>query len=225
MHPNSISHLADGIWITTTAGFANYLLGTYLIKKGKKLNSIVLTADGKHLMSDAYTSLGLIVGLIIIKITGYILLDSILSILLGGLILHNGYQLLRHSVAGLMDEIDPKVVDQIVKILGDARKDTWVDVHNLRAQKYGADLHIDCHLTLPHYWHLNQMHDEVHSIELLMKEQAATQVELFIHVDPCLPQCCFYCAVPNCKERQTAQNSTIPWTKKNIMKNTKHFVD
>lgn len=73
MHPNSISHLADGIWITTTAGFANYLLGTYLIKKGKKLNSIVLTADGKHLMSDAYTSLGLIVGLIIIKITGYIL--------------------------------------------------------------------------------------------------------------------------------------------------------
>ncbi len=225
MHPNSINHLADGIWITTIAGLANYLLGTYLIKRGKKLNSIVLSADGKHLMSDAYTSLGLIVGLIIIKLTGYILLDSILSILLGGLILHNGYQLLRHSVAGLMDEIDPKVVDQIVKILGEARKDTWVDVHNLRAQKYGADLHIDCHLTLPHYWHLNQMHDEVHAIELLMKEQAATQVELFIHVDPCLPQCCFYCAVPNCKERQTEQNSTIPWTKKNIMKNTKHFVD
>ena len=124
-----------------------------------------------------------------------------------------------------MDEIDPKVVDQIVKILGEARKDTWVDVHNLRAQKYGADLHIDCHLTLPHYWHLNQMHDEVHAIELLMKEQAATQVELFIHVDPCLPQCCFYCAVPNCIARQTEQNSTIPWTKKNIMKNTKHFID
>jgi hypothetical protein len=58
-----------------------------------------------------------------------------------------------------------------------------------------------------------------------MKEQAATQVELFIHVDPCLPQCCFYCAVPNCIARQTEQNSTIPWTKKNIMKNTKHFED
>ena len=62
-------------------------------------------------------------------------------------------------------------------------------------------------------------------IEQLMKEKAETQVELFIHVDPCLPQCCYYCSVKQCGERQSPQESTIPWTKKNIMKNTKHFVD
>ncbi len=223
-HPTEINRLMDGVWITALAGIANYALGYFLIKRSKTLKSITLEADGKHLLSDAYTSIGLIVGLVIIHFTGYTILDSILSILLGGLILHNGYQLIRRSVSGLMDEIDPQIVEQMVEILSKERKKSWVDIHNLRAQKYGSDLHIDCHLTLPNYWTLNQMHDEVSFIENTVANNAATKVELFIHVDPCLPQCCYYCAMENCAVRTEGQSATIAWTATNMMNNAKHFV-
>jgi cation diffusion facilitator family transporter len=223
VYPQEIHQLSIGIYLTCIAGVINFALGKFLVSKGKSLQSMTLEADGKHLLSDAYTSIGLLIGLVVIYFTQLNFLDSIISMILGAAILWSGYQLLRKSVAGLMDEVDEQLVEKIVSILNLHRKAVWIDVHNLRAQKYGPDIHIDCHVTLPFYLNLQEMHAEIKEIENLIEQQTMTNVELFIHVDPCLPECCYYCKMSNCTVRQHTYQNEIQWTKENVMLNAKHF--
>jgi len=187
LYPKPILNLFEGAAIIGVTGFINMLVGYYLINTGKVQNSITLEADGKHLITDAVTSAGLVVGVILIDLTGLFWLDGVISILLGFYIVYNGYKLTRRSVGGLMDESDLELVKDIIDGLQQNRKDPWIDVHNLRAQQYGADLHIDCHLTLPYYFDLNQVHKEISDMDEVINGNARRKTELFIHADPCLP--------------------------------------
>ena len=222
-YPHPISDLVIGAIIIGATGIVNGSLGYYIIKRGKQLRSITLEADGKHLITDMITSLGLVVGLLLIHFTKILLLDSILSILVGLYIVYTGYKLVRKSVSGLMDEADFQVVSDIVAILDKKRRDEWIDIHNFRAQKYGNELHIDCHMTLPNYFDLNRVHEEVSLVDKLINEEASIKTELFIHSDPCLPYCCHYCSMPNCPIRSEPKTTTIPWTMENLIRNKKHF--
>lgn len=222
IYPSEINQLEQGIYLSVIAGFLNFCLGYFVLRQGKKLKSIILEADGKHLLTDAYTSAGLVLGLIVIKLTQVYILDSVISIILGLLILYNGYHLIRKSISGLMDEVDTEIVDNIVRILEKERKPEWIDVHNLRTQKYGNDLHIDCHITIPYYFDLVRVHDEVEQIEELIERNVDHKVELFIHVDPCVPNCCNYCSV-ECPVRRYPQERTIVWNTNLVMTNAKHF--
>ena len=222
-YPNNIHDLLTGATIIGFTGVVNGSLGYYLIYKGKKLRSITLDADGRHLLSDMVTSCGLVLGLLLIHFTGILWLDSALSILVGIYILYSSYKLVRKSVGGLMDEADFKVVKDIVKVLSDKRREAWIDVHNLRAQKYGHELHIDCHLTLPNYFDLNTVHTEVSLVDKMINTEFGIKTELFIHTDPCLPNCCHYCSMPNCPIRSEAQTEIIEWTMDIVVRNKKHF--
>ncbi|WP_448634814.1 cation diffusion facilitator family transporter [Pedobacter panaciterrae] len=146
-----------------------------------------------------------------------------ISILLGLYIIYNGYKLTRRSIGGLMDESNIDLVKDIIEILQKNRKEPWIDVHNLRAQQYGADLHIDCHFTLPYYFDLNRVHQEISSIDKLINGNAHRKTELFIHADPCLPACCNYCKMNDCPVRKEAFRGEIKWTIENATKNQKHF--
>lgn len=222
-YPNNIHDLLTGATIIGLTGVVNGSLGYYLIYKGKGLHSITLDADGRHLLSDMVTSGGLVLGLLLIHFTNILWLDSALSILVGIYILYSSYKLVRKSVGGLMDEADFKVVRDIVKVLSDKRREAWIDVHNLRAQKYGNELHIDCHLTLPNYFDLNTVHTEVSLVDKMINNEFGIKTELFIHTDPCLPNCCHYCSMPNCPIRSEAQTETIEWTMDIVVRNKKHF--
>ncbi len=222
INPQNIEKLDSGIWLSVLAGLLNFSVGYFVVKQGKKLHSMTLEADGKHLMTDAYTSAGLVLGLIIIKLTDLYVLDSVISLLLGLMIMYNGYHLIRKSISGLMDELDHELVADIVNIFEKERKPEWIDVHNLRAQKYGHDLHIDCHVTVPYYFDLVRAHDEIELIEKLIERNVENGVELFIHVDPCVPNCCNYCAV-DCTYRKHPQERNITWNAELIMNNAKHF--
>lgn len=224
IHPQNINNLDSGIWLSIVAGLMNFGVGYVVIKQGKKLHSMTLEADGKHLLTDAYTSAGLVLGLIIIKLTDLVVLDSVISLLLGFVILYNGYHLIRKSISGLMDEVDNELVSDIVSIFQKERKPEWIDVHNLRAQKYGHDLHIDCHVTVPYYFDLVRAHDEIELIEKLIERNVENGVELFIHVDPCVPNCCNYCSV-DCAVRKYPQERSIVWNTNLVMNNAKHFKD
>ena len=222
INPQMIEKLDSGIWLSIIAGLLNFGVGFFVVKQGKKLHSMTLEADGKHLMTDAYTSAGLVLGLVIIKLTDLYVLDSIISLILGLMIMYNGYHLIRKSISGLMDELDNVLIADIVDIFQKERKPEWIDVHNLRAQKYGHDLHIDCHVTVPYYFDLVRAHDEVELIEKLIEKNVENGVELFIHVDPCVPNCCNYCSV-DCDYRKHPQERTIVWNSELIMNNAKHF--
>lgn len=222
-NPEVIHDLLLGAVIIGVTGAINGGLGYYMIRKGKTLRSITIEADGHHLLTDTVTSAGLVVGLLLIHFTKILWLDSALSILVGLYILFTGYKLIRRSVAGLMDETDFNIVSDVVKLLGEKRRYEWIDIHNLRAQKYGSELHIDCHLTLPNYFDLNKVHEEVKQVEILINREAGIQTELFIHTDPCLPFCCHYCSMPNCPIRSEAKTEEIEWTMEKVMRNKKHY--
>lgn len=221
-YPEPIQELVNGVFLIAFTGLINGGLGWYMIKKGKLLNSLTLIADGKHLGTDAISSVGLIFGLILIYLTDLLWLDSVISFVLVVYIVYNGYKLTRTSVGGLMDESDLNIVKQVVKYFNLFRKDEWIDVHNLRVQRYGATYHIDCHVTLPYYFDLVQVHHEVSEIDKAMNHNNSN-VELFVHADPCLPQCCHYCNMSDCPVRQEPKRKDIIWDVDNITKNEKHF--
>jgi cation diffusion facilitator family transporter len=222
IYPHAIHELITGAIIIGATGIINGLLGYYMIGKGKSLPSITIEADGRHLLTDMVTSIGLVVGLLLIHFTKILWLDSALSILVGLYILYSAYTLVRRAVSGLMDEADFGVVNEVIEVLNEKRKDAWIDIHNFRAQKYGNELHIDCHLTLPNYFDLNRVHLEVKLVDELINKEV-TKTELFIHTDPCIPECCHYCSMPNCPIRSEAKTEDIAWTMDKIIRNKKHY--
>lgn len=222
-YPYQVHDLLTGVYIIGATGVVNGSLGFYMISKGKSLRSITIEADGRHLITDMITSIGLVAGLLLIYFTKIDILDSILSIAVGLYILFIGYKLLRKSVSGLMDETDFGVIKEVLAILNAKRRDEWIDFHNLRVQKYGHELHIDCHLTLPNYFDLNKVHEQVKSVDRIVNKEASVQTEFFIHADPCVPQCCHYCNMHNCPIRSEAKNTDITWTMENVTRNKKHF--
>ncbi|MGB4399302.1 MAG: cation diffusion facilitator family transporter [Daejeonella sp.] len=225
IYPHDINELIAGTVIIAGTGFINFVLGYYLIEQSKKHNSITLFADGKHLQVDAYTSAGLVAGLLLIYFTGLNYLDSVLSIAIGLFIIYSGYKLVRRSVSGLMDESDFETADEVISILNSNRKDSWIDMHNLRTQRYGPDIHIDCHLTLPYYFDLNKVHEEVSEVDAMMNSKVTSSIEFFIHADPCVPECCHYCRMESCPVRSAPKTRDILWTIENVTRNMKHFSD
>ena len=221
--PEQVENVLEGIGIIAFTGAVNFGLGTYMTKQGKSLNSLTIIADGRHLQIDAYSTLGLLIGLLLLYVTGVQQIDVFLSLGLGGYIVYSGYKLLRKSIGGLMDESDFELIDQVVQILDKHRKNSWIDVHNLRVQRYGHELHIDCHMTLPNYFDLIKVHEEVSEVDRLINTYVHVDTELFIHADPCLPECCHYCRMENCPIRSEVKQIDIHWDSALVTKNKKHF--
>lgn len=218
-----IGQLDQGIWIIAATSALNLLLGLYLVRSGKLLPSITISGNGKHILTDAYSSLALIAALLLVHLTDWDWIDPLVSVLMGLFILRQGYKLMRQSISGLMDETDMQVVDQVIAILKEHRRPQWVDVHNMRVQQYGANYHIDCHVTMPYYLELSQAHEEIKAIEKLVDERFPGQeIEFFIHIDPCVPACCHYCQLAECPVRSHPFEERIVWTRENVLPNRKH---
>ncbi len=221
-YPEQVSQLDIGIVLTTFCGMVNYGLGYFTEKKGEQHSSLTMIASGKHLKSDAYSTVGLIIGLAIIYFSKIVWLDSVLAILFGLLICKTGYDVLRKSIAGIMDETDYELLENIIKFFNENRKNVWIDVHNMRIIKFGHVIHIDCHVTMPWYYTTLQAHEEVKAIEDLVNTKVESPVELFIHTDPCIEISCSHCQITDCKVRQHAFETKIDWNLKNVMANKKH---
>ncbi len=221
--PKALENLGWGLALIAFTTVVNALTGFALVENGKKTDSAALTADGQHLLTDSLSSLIVLIGVAVVWLTRIVWLDSVLSLGLAGLIMFNGVKMVRQSVARLMDETDAPTLDRVVDTLNGHKSRNWIDVHNLRVQKYGADLHVDCHLTLPYYWELNRVHDEVHQFEETIKAGFRSEVEIFVHTDPCLSDCCHYCRVENCPVRAEAFQQDILWTSPLLITNQKHF--
>ncbi|MDX5321458.1 MAG: cation diffusion facilitator family transporter, partial [Bacteroidota bacterium] len=197
--------------------------GYVLRQKGKQRNSMTLQANGQHLISDAWTSLGLLVGLALVYFTDFTWLDNLLGIFFGVYILWMALRILRRSVAGIMDEADFNLLNRMVKLLNDARKPHWIDIHNLRVIQYGSTLHIDCHVTLPWYYELNEAHDAIKEIDEIIYSKYES-VELFIHMDPCIPDSCRVCSLHACKVRKKEFEGQQEWKLNELLRNAKHGV-
>ncbi|MCF0062779.1 cation diffusion facilitator family transporter [Dyadobacter chenwenxiniae] len=223
MDPAPIQNLAQGSVFIIFTIIVNTAIGYKLITEGKKVNSLALVADGRHLMTDSISSLVLIFSVGLIMLTGYVWIDSAASLLFGVFLAYNGFLLVSKSVAGLMDAVDDALLEKVVQTLKQNKKEEWIDVHNLRVQQYGSDLHIDCHLTLPYYWELQKVHETIHNFENILKASHTGETEIFVHADPCLYQCCYFCRIADCPVRQHAFIKDIDWDAASLVKNEKLY--
>ncbi|MDT8412845.1 MAG: cation diffusion facilitator family transporter [Vicingaceae bacterium] len=222
INPQQLKALDTGIGLIVFAGLVNFIVGYLAVKKGKKNNSIALISSGKHLISDTYTTLGVVVGLIVIKITGIDWLDSTFAMIFGIIIIFTGVKILRQSVAGIMDEADSQLLKNMVETLNKNRVTNWIDLHNLRIIKFGSRLHIDSHLTVPWYLTVKEAHEEVDAIEALIQNKYGNNIELFVHSDYCKPKSCEICTKIDCNVRVKPFIQQIDWNLDNVASNKKH---
>jgi len=226
LHPDTLANLGAALWLVAICGAANFALGYLLINRGKRLQSLTLEGDGRHIISDSYSSIGVLAAVAIIKLSGWAWADPLASFLAGVIILVSGFRLLRRSVSGLMDETDLEVVDDVVRILSEHRNPAWIDMHNMRVQRFGTLYHIDCHVTLPYYYSLEKVHEIISGLDRMVNEYFTKgEVEFFIHTDPCVFECCHYCAVEPCPVRKEPFTLHIAWSRENVLPNRKHFQD
>lgn len=222
IHPVAIHRIDFGIWLVASTAIVNFLLGVYCLRTGKKNNSLALIASGKHLQTDTWSTVGIIAGLVMIRLTGFAWLDSAIAIGFGIFIMYTGYSIIRHSIAGIMDEADEQLLARLVQLLNNNRAENWVDLHNLRVIKYGSVLHVDCHLTVPWYLNVHEAHREVDLLSELIRKEFGESLELFVHSDGCLPFSCRICSKPGCTRREHEFKQAVTWTLQNIQSNQKH---
>lgn len=223
--PQEIHQPDIGAILTAVAGGCNFLMGNYLLRRGKREFSALMKASGHHLISDTLSSIGLVLGMIIIHFTGKVWIDNALALAFGLYIVFTGIKLVREAMSGLLDEADTVKLGQVINSLQQNRRARWIDVHKLRVQKYGTQLHIDAHLTLPWYLPLEEAHAEVEAMEHLVNNSMGEEVEFFIHADPCIPTSCPVCAVANCDYRKAEQSRQVTWSISNVLPDSKHRQD
>lgn len=222
LHPHEIKKLDWGILLVAITAVVNYIVGIICHRTGKKNNSLALVASGNHLKSDTYTTAGIVVGLVVLYFTHITWIDSAIAMLFAFIIIYTGYKIIRSSVAGIMDEADDQLLAELVDTLNKNRTVNWIDLHNLRIIKYGATLHLDCHLTVPWYFNVHEAHREIDGLSELVRQQYGESVELFVHSDGCLDFSCAICSKFECTVRKHAFRETIEWTMENISSNKKH---
>lgn len=222
IYPVALHKIDVGIWLVAATALANFIVGAICLRIGKKNNSIALTASGKHLQSDTWSTIGIILGLVLLYFTGYQWIDSAVAIGVSLFVIYMAYTILRRSIAGIMDEADEKLLTEIVEMLNNNRQENWVDMHKLRVIKYGSILHIDCHLTVPWYLNVHQAHTEIDKLAELVRKNYDESVELFVHSDGCLTFQCHICSKQDCPVRQHNFEKRIVWTLENISKDKKH---
>ncbi|MFZ2905028.1 MAG: cation diffusion facilitator family transporter [Cyclobacteriaceae bacterium] len=222
VNPTPIHQLDFGIILITGTAFLNFIMGTVCVRIANKNNSPALFSSGKHLISDTYSTIGILLGLACIYFTNIFWLDSVVAILFSFVILYTGYKIIRASLAGIMDETDLALLLSLVKLLNEHRKENWVDLHNLRIIKYGSTLHLDCHLTVPWYLNVHEAHREIDALAELVRKNFGESLELFVHSDGCLDFSCKICDKKDCPVRKHAFEKRIEWTVDNISSNKKH---
>lgn len=224
IQPGAIHQLDTGILLIGITALINYGMGFLCVRTGKRNNSLPLISSGKHLQSDTYSTLGILVGLVLIRFTHITWLDSVVAILFSFIILYTGYKIIRESMAGIMDETDKALLVKMVALLNAHRKENWVDLHNLRIIKYGSTLHLDCHFTVPWYLNVHEAHNEIDVLAELVRKNFGESLELFVHSDGCLDFSCKICDKKECPVRKHPFEKRIEWTVGNISTNKKHEV-
>jgi cation diffusion facilitator family transporter len=221
-YPHAPSSIGIGIALAALGMVGNGILGYRLVSAGKRYQSMALTADGKHLLSDAFSSVGMLLGLGLMALTQLYWLDGVIALVLAGLLLYHGVGLVRESLRGLLDERNQPLLAQVASVLQAERRDVWIDMHNLRAVSHGPDIHIDAHVTLPWYQNLERSHVELEAINSTLSARFNRRFEVFLHPEPCTPNSCPICTLQYCAVRVHPFTERVNWTSQALQTDANH---
>ena len=215
--PAPLERLGEGIGLAVVAGLVNGIAGVVLLVRGRRLGTEVLSAEGTHLLGDTLTTAGVIVGLLLVQVTGRPVIDAAVATVIGVVVLGSGVRLLARAGRRLLDREDQPLLERIARALESRRRPEWIEVHLLRARRAGAVVLVDFHLTLPRYWSLERVHDEQHRMATDLIEALGEPAEVLIHPDPCTASLCPRCAVEPCPVRSCPQVVHEPWTARRVV--------
>jgi cation diffusion facilitator family transporter len=211
-----------GLLIVLGAGVANALLGYFLLRTGRRMHSPAIEADGQHVLSDFWTSAGVIVGLGLVRVTGWQPLDPLVAVAVGGNLAIVGVRLLRRAVGGLLDESDPGLLAKLASVIQAVRTPAVIAVHRLRAIRSGGVVHVDAHVVVPRFWSVSQAHDFAGGFELELVRGVEHEAECLFHLDPCRSAYCRSCRVDPCPVRAHAFVANRDWSLETLIREAPH---
>jgi cation diffusion facilitator family transporter len=181
--PQPLSDVGVGVAVSAVAAGLNLIVAKLLIRVGREQRSITLEADGRHLMTDVWTSVGVVGGIVAVVLTGWERLDPIIALLVALNIVRTGVQLLGRSAGGLMDHaLGPAEQAEIQAVL-DAHREDGVEFHALRTRQAGRRAFVSLHLLVPGAWTVQQGHDLAERVERDLRERLP-YATVFTHVEP-----------------------------------------
>jgi cation diffusion facilitator family transporter len=184
LHPQELQALGIGLLVSAIASLINFIVARILMDQGKKQNSITLEADAHHLMTDVWTSAGVISGIAIAGLTDWTVLDPILAIAVALNILWTGFQLIRRSVQGLMDVALPGPERELIEEVMKVYNDKGVHFHALRTRQAAARRFISVHMLVPGEWTVHDAHHIAEDFEADVRAALGGVVTVFTHLEP-----------------------------------------
>jgi cation diffusion facilitator family transporter len=178
-----LQNLGWGTLLIALAAVINGALGWYLLWVGKKKRSLILEANGRHVLTDCWTSAGVIIGLCLAMLTGWLQLDPLIAICVALNILWSGGKLMRQSIGGLMDEVDPMTGAQIRQLLNRMSVEFGVQYHGLRYRNAGNTLWVEFHLLFAKGTPLESAHKIATSIEEGIERELPSRTEVITHLE------------------------------------------
>ena len=183
LHPQPVEQLGIGLLVSIVASIVNLVTARILLKAGNLHRSITLEADAHHLMTDVWTSAGVIVGVGAVGLTGWLWLDPVLALLVAMNIVWTGWRLLQRSADGLMDiALPPEQHHAVVAVL-DVYRQQGIDYHALRTRQSGARSFIEVHVLVPGAWTVQHGHDLLEKLEADMRS-ALPHASVLTHLEP-----------------------------------------
>lgn len=220
VNENRIEFDQVGLAVSIIATIINFFLAIYLKKVSENKKSVMLNASSVHVMSDVWTTIGMLAALGITKITGFFWLDPAIAILVGAFLLFEGYKLLREAFSGLTDELDPKILKELTlafqKVVDEGGAPGLVDLHAVKFIRAGNFHHVDAHLVVPRFWNVEQAHSFMEDLEAKVVKNYAFDGEIAFHIDPCTPDDCSTCLVQNCPVRNAAFTKRKTFTPEHV---------
>jgi len=184
MAPRALDMPFEGLTLTIVATAINYAVALVLLRAGRQHSSITLEADGRHLMTDVWTSAGVIAGVALVYITGWLRLDPLIALAVSVHILWTGFGLVRRSVRGLLDPaISAEDQAEVTKLIDEYSRRYGVSFHALRTRQAGARRFVSFHLLVPDAWSVAQAHQLSEEIEARMRAMVPNAA-IFTHIEP-----------------------------------------
>lgn len=182
--PEPLEQAGIGLALSALATVVNLGVGVLLVRAGRRERSIALEADGRHLLTDVVTSTGVLLGIGLVAIFDWHVLDPIVALAVGVNILYTGYGLLRRSVSGLLDAAIPAAdVARVEEVLAGFRAREPVDFHALRSREAGRQRFVYVHLLVPDAWTVKHGHDLANEVSMAIEDTLAGS-HTFVHMEP-----------------------------------------
>jgi cation diffusion facilitator family transporter len=178
-----LTNLNTGTLIIAAAGLVNLWVGLYLVRIGKRQRSLILEANGKHVLSDSWTSLGVVAGLVLVLLTGWMPFDPICAIIVALNILWSGGKLVFSSIGGLMDYTDPEIGKILREKLKTIEQEFNVSYHRLRYRHTGYRLKVELHLLFPFALPVGRAHQIATEIENRLSHSMEMPTEITTHLE------------------------------------------